>query len=486
MTKTQKVFNGAILTVAMRWSDRLIGLVSMIILARLLVPADFGVVAMAALVVGFIDVLLDLGVSQALIHNKEAKKEDFDTAWSLRLVQATLAAGIIYFCAPLAASYFNNVLIIDVLHVMAISVFIGGLENIGIINFQKEMDFGRDFKFFFYKRLSGFVVTLIIAILFQTFWAMVLGTLAGRIAGLILSYRMHPFRPQFSFAKIKEIWSFSQWVLFKNIGAYFDASMDRLLVGKSLDAKTLGGYTVAGEVASLPTTELLAPIGRVLFPAFVDTRHDPTAFARRISLAIGVQSLVAIPACLGLMFVAPDLVYVLLGEKWMFVAPVIQVLAISNLIGALAHSCGYALLAIGKVKILGLIAWFQATLFIMIVYIVSLDLSISEFAQVRLIVVGVGSGLIIFVVLYQLPKLSIRDVFMPLIRPFIAAFLMLAALEALYLIVSSFSPFMRLLSEIVVGGGVYVSFIYILWMLSSRSDGAESYLVKNILYKMKN
>jgi O-antigen/teichoic acid export membrane protein len=149
MAVIKSVFHGALLTVLMRWSDRLIGMVSMIILARLLTPADFGIIAMASVVVGLIDVLLDLGVNIALIQNTEASQEDYDTAWTLRLIQAGFAGLVIFICAPLAANYYHNLLITDVLRIMACSVVIAGMENIGIVTFQKNMEFGNDFKFFF-------------------------------------------------------------------------------------------------------------------------------------------------------------------------------------------------------------------------------------------------------------------------------------------------------------------------------------------------
>src|SRR5262249_23312837 len=137
-------FRGAILTVGMRWTDRMLGLVSTLVLARLLVPADFGLVAMAMVLVGLLDVLLDLGVSAALIRDLGAGSEDFHTAWTLRLAQATVAALMLVACAPVAADYYDDERIVAILRAIAITVFVGGLENIGTVSFQRNMEFGRD------------------------------------------------------------------------------------------------------------------------------------------------------------------------------------------------------------------------------------------------------------------------------------------------------------------------------------------------------
>ena len=108
--KPVSVVRGALLVVGMRWTDRLIGFVSTLILARLLLPEDFGIVAMASIIVGLIATLLDLGVGSALIQNKHAAREEFDTAWTLRLMQAVFVALFIWLLAPFAAEYFLSLI----------------------------------------------------------------------------------------------------------------------------------------------------------------------------------------------------------------------------------------------------------------------------------------------------------------------------------------------------------------------------------------
>ena len=482
MSVAKSVFHGAILTVTMRWSDRLIGLISMIVLARLLVPADFGIVAMASVVVGLIDVLLDLGVSVALIHNHQADHEDYDTAWTLRLCQAALAAIVIFLGAPLAAAYYHNPLVIDVLRVMAFSVLIGGLENIGIVTFQKNLEFGKDFQFFFSKRVAGFAITMSAALLLHSYWAMVIGALSGRIVGVLLSYKMHPHRPRFSFSRLRHIWSFSQWVLARNIGSYLNSSFDQLLVGGRTNAAVTGAYTVADEIAALPTTELLAPLGRVLFPAFVQKRNDPEDFARSVSTAIGVQALVAIPACVGLAMVSNDAVYVILGAKWAEAVPIIRIMAFTNLLLALVHSAGYALLAMGNVKMLAAVTWLQAVLFLGAAVVLFPHAGAVELATIRFAVVVTGSLVLMSIVLTQIEALSARAFFMPLLRPLLASGAMALLLSQLHPLFVNLFPLARLLVEIASGGIVYVSGMTIMWLLARRPEGAEAYLLKNILH----
>ena len=177
---TKSVARSALITVAMRWTARLIGFVSTLILARLLAPEDFGVIAMASLVIGLADVFFELGVNVALIQNKAPSQEHYDTAWTLRIIQTTLAAIIVVIAAPLAATYFNDPRVTLVVQVMAVSLMLSGLENIGVVTFQKEMQFGREFQFLFCKRIVGFIVTIAAAWFIRSYWALVIGALAGR------------------------------------------------------------------------------------------------------------------------------------------------------------------------------------------------------------------------------------------------------------------------------------------------------------------
>src|SRR5574343_1343215 len=151
-TKAVSAARGAVIVVAMRWTDRLIGLFSTLILARLLVPADFGIVAMASIVVGLVDTLLALGVGSALIQNRNAGREDFDTAWTLGIIQGAVVATLIWFAAPYAAESFRDPRVQDVVRVMAFTTFLGAFENIGVVAFQKNMEFGRDFRYFLFRR----------------------------------------------------------------------------------------------------------------------------------------------------------------------------------------------------------------------------------------------------------------------------------------------------------------------------------------------
>jgi O-antigen/teichoic acid export membrane protein len=270
----KSVFRGALLTVSVRWIDRLIGLLSMVILARLLAPEDFGLIAMAMLVLGLVDIFLDLGVNVALIQNSNATQDHYNTAWTLRLIQSALTTALLYILAPFAANYFNDIRIEPVLQYLAFAPLLRGFENIGIVTFQKEMRFGHDFYFTFIKRIIGFVATITSAWFLQSYWALVAGALIGTAGTVLLSYMLHPMRPRISLIKVREILNVSQWMILNAIGSYASGNLHKLVVGRRESAEVMGAYVVANEIAVMPSTELLAPLNRVLFHSFVNVKDN--------------------------------------------------------------------------------------------------------------------------------------------------------------------------------------------------------------------
>ncbi len=469
------VVRSAFLTVTMRWTDRLIGFVSTLILARLLVPADFGIVAMGSLVIALADVLLDLGVHIALIRNPHATQAHYDTAWTIRLMQSGFAAALVVLAAPLAAQYFNEPRVTLVIQVMALSFLLQGFENVGVIAFQKEMRFGQDFRFLFAKRMAGFIATVTAAWLLQSYWAMVIGALVGRAFGVLLSYRMHPMRPRLTLEKFGEIFAISQWVLVESIGTYLQGRLHQFVVGGRENAAVLGEYTLAGEISNMPTTELLAPLNRVLFPTFARAKDNLAELKRLFLLAQGVQTLVAMPAAIGLMLVAPELVRVLLGEKWVGVTPFIQIFAFFGFLRAITTSGSYVLMTLGKVRVLAAMSWVMVGLFAVSVFAVFPEAGAYGIAWLRLALTAVGFAIFVGLLLHQMQDLTLREVLTSVVRPVIAVVAMSACVHAAA--VAALPPVALLAVKIVVGAVAYGLAILLLWQLAGRPAGAESYLL---------
>lgn len=470
------VFRGAFLTVSTRWLDRVIGMISTLILARLLLPEDFGIIAMSSLVIGLVDVLLDLGVNVALVQNRQATQTHFDTAWTLRLIQTSLTTAVVILVAPLAGDYFGDPRVVPVLQVMALGLILAGLENIGVVDFQKQMQFGLEFRYLFLKRLTGFLTTVAAAWFLRSYWALVIGALTGRSLGVLLSYLMHPMRPRFSLEKLGEIFAVSQWMLVRGIGNYLNANLHRFLVGNRADTATMGGYSLANEIASMPSTELLAPLNRALFPAFVKARERAGELKRLFLLAQGVQSLVAIPAGVGLALVAHEAVLVLLGARWMLAVPFVQILALTNVAAAIMTSGSYVMITMGEVRNVALLTWANVAIFAVGAFVLLPGGDALSLAWLRMASVLVGLLLALLLLMRALPDLRFTDIAGTAYRPLAAAAIMSAAVLSLPNLAGQ-PAVSALLLKIGAGLVSYAAIIMLLWWLAGRPDSAERYLL---------
>jgi len=444
---------------------------------------------MASIVIGLADVLLDLGVNVALVQNPEATQAHFDTAWTIRLVQTSVATAIVIFAAPFAAAYFKDPRIEPVLYVMSMSLLIAGMENIGVVAFQKELRFGAEFRFVFMRRLAGFLVTVIAVWFLRSYWALVIGTLAGRIVGVLLSYAVHPMRPRLSLAKFREIFSVSQWMLARSIGGYIETNLHRALVGRSSSAATMGAYTMADEISAMPTGEILAPLNRVLFPAFAASRDNLQELKRLFLRAQSVQALITIPAAVGLALVADDAVRLLLGDKWLVAVPFIQVLTMVNVSQALTTSSSYVLIVLGKVRHSVISMWLLICIFGVLAVTVFEGAKPLEIAWLRLIVGTCGGvGIACWLLVRALPIVRYRELFGTSVRPILGSAGMAVALIAA-------APYIQLpigaaiFAKIALGTTTYLTLVLAMWRLAGKPEGAESYLLnmaKMLVERLRN
>lgn len=476
------IAQGAVLTIAMRWTNRLISIVSTLILARLLQPDDFGIVALAFMVLAFVQVFLEFGVSIALVQNDQATEEHFYSGWTLRLMQATAVAAILALAAPWAAEYFNDPRLAPVLRVLALNVVIGSFENIGIVNFQKNMQFGLELRYLVINRVVTFVFVVAGAWWLRSYWAMVI---AGTLAGLFTvahSYVAHPMRPRWSTRKLAELFSVSQWLLLRNIGTYADANLHKLLVGRRTDTATMGGYALASDVAGMPSSEVLQPLNRVLFPAFVQAKNNLEELKRLFLLAQSIQVLLAVPAGVCVALLAGDLVPLLFGQRWSFAVPFLQVLAIAAVIEAIVTSPGYVVMTLGRFKQVMAVVWCQVVVFVALAVWWIPEEDATRVALARLIALLAGAGIYVRLVLQALPGLQLREIAAGIWRPLAAIGVTAAIVLPAAAQMAGLPLPATLLLKAMACASLYGCTLYLLWRLQGRPRGAEVYLTEKVAW----
>lgn len=327
----QAMASGAFWMICARMAFRLIGLVSTVILARLLVPEDFGIVAMAMIVVGFIEVMSEFAFDAALIQRQDATREHYDTVWTLSLIRGIVSALIMLAAAQPLAGLFNAPELGPVLAVLAATQLVNHAINPATVDFRKHFNFGREFYFMVLPKLISFGLTVGLAVAWRSYWALVAGLIGYGVVRLVVSYTLVSFRPRITLSKWRDIFGFSNWMLVMSIGYALRMRLSAAVVGATSGAHVLGVFTVAHEFANLATTELAAPIRRALYPGFAAIQQDRARLRGAVLNAFSLICLICMPIVAGTALCAEQIVYVLLGDGWGDAVAFLQVLALAGI-----------------------------------------------------------------------------------------------------------------------------------------------------------
>jgi len=475
---TSKVTRGVAWMISLRFAIRGVGLVSTLILARLLEPADFGIVAMAMVVVAGIELFATFGFDIALIHNQQAGRDEYDTAWTISAIMGLASAIAIALLAYPAAQLYDEPRLVPVFHVIAIASVLEGLKNIGIVEFRKQLQLEKEFLFRITVKVAAFIVTISIAYMYRSYWALVLGIVFSRLMALLLSFGMQPYRPKISFAAFKEIFGFSKWLFLNNLLVYLRVRSPDFIIGKIVGISGLGLYTIAYEISRMPTTELVAPINRVLLPGLAKIAKEPERLASAFRRAASTMVVLSLPAAFGLAATAHLFTPIVLGEKWLGAIPLIQALAVFGGMTAILSPVSTTLLAIGKPSVVTILSACNLAIILPSAYFMTLRY--GPVGTANAITVAMMSFLpIYYTVAARLIGLSFRDVLGIFWRPAISTIVMYFAVDLFF--GDATATAMKLISAVAAGACTYAVMMILLWTIAGRPKNCgEAYLLEQI------
>ena len=346
----RQVLLSGLWTLGLRLSSRALGFVRTIVLARLLFPADFGLIAMAMVVVTGLDSVSQTGFPQALIQKKRGAEQCLDTAWAVALVRSCVLCFLLVLCAPFVSDFFASPRLTGIIRVVSLSVLLSGFANIGIVFFQKDLEFRKQFNFEWWASVLEFALTVWLAWTLRDVWALVWGGLAGNLMRVALSYVLHPYRPAFRFhpESFRELMSFGKWVTGYTVLLFAAYQMDNILIGRLLGAEELGFYQMAYLTAVIPSSEVAIAFSMVLFPSFSMLQGQPVRLRESFEKVLQVSSMVCMPIAFGICAVAPEFVRIVLGERWLGIAMVMQALSIMGIAKALEGPMNSLMMAVGR------------------------------------------------------------------------------------------------------------------------------------------
>jgi len=381
--------------------------------------------------------------------------------------------------STLTVSYFNEPRSFAVIIALALRPFIKGFENVGVIAFQKELNFRKDFKFGVISKISSFFLTITAAFILRNHWALVIGVLGGGVFATSFSYFIHPFRPRFCFTRIRELLSFSVHILSQSIMLFLIRRLDEFIVGGVAGTLKMGLYHVAADVGAAPTDELVGPISRPLNSIYAKLKDDAASLRETYLSTLSMISTLALSAGTGVTFVAQELVDVVLGEKWHAVGGIIIWLSLAAAALAIADTAANLMNPIGKELLATRLRVVQTLLLLPCLSLAGLygtvvDIAAARFAisaiMVPICLIGVGRVL----------NVGARDYARVIWRPALGAGVMAVVLTWLdrWLDVP---VAWDLVISVVVGGVAFISVVSVAWLSTGRPKGFETTAVELVL-----
>jgi lipopolysaccharide exporter len=486
----KQIAKGAAWMVGFKMIDNALGLVSTLVLARMLAPADFGLVSMSMVLMAAMAMLMSFSFDIQLIQNPDAGREHFDTAWTFNVLFASGCGILMVLLAPATAAFYREPRLEAIVYVMAANFVLQGFSNIGTVKFRREMRFDREFKFLLSKRMSSLLVTIPLAIYLRNYWALVIGQLAGAILSLVMSFVVSSYRPRFSLAAKAEMFHGSKWLMINNFIQFLQNRAPSFFLARMLGAQSVGTYGIAAEISMLPSNEMVAPINRAAFPGYAKAANDLDKLRDSFLKVISSIALIALPAGIGIVSIAELLVPAALGWKWLGAVPIIQILAIYGIIKALQTNISYVYLVLGMTKritmIMSIQVLIQTTALVPAIHYYGVQGAAWSYLGTSILMIPLNQYLVA-----ECLSLSATRFFRELMRPLIASLAMLATVVAvksqLVLRHETLDYVLALLLCSATGAVVYVMAMYALWRIAGRPPGAEEFTfrrMQGVLSKM--
>ncbi len=444
-----------------RAGRQVIQIIASITMARLLFPDDFGLMGMAIVFQGIAQLLADFGIGAAIVQHQKVNDVTLDSAFWANMLVSVCLTGTMILSAPLIGHFYDNHQVVILIQVMSLSLLVAGLRTIPRTLQYKAMQFDVIARIGVIASLTGAVVAILMAWSGFGVWSLVAQPIVGNIidmAGAWLAVKWRP-RWQFNWSSIASLVHFSAGVLGTNLLNYANRNADNLLIGKFLGSGSLGLYALAYEVALYPLSQISSVIVKVLFPTLSKLQDDIPTLQRAYLTGLGLIAMITFPMLLGLLSVRHEFVAVVLGEKWLPMAPILGVFCITGLVQSLGTTSGVIFLSMGRTTLL-----FKFTLIATPILIASFLLGIKwgiVGVAIAYSVVSVVVTIVSMKIALALIDLCLNDLLKTISRTMIISALMFLFVSALHHNLQTISDMSTLLICVSSGALMYFLLSYI-------------------------
>lgn len=341
----EKSLSGKVIS-GMKWKAferlflQLVNAATPMVLARLLMPADFGVVAILSVFITIAKTFVNNGIANSIIQKKDSDLVDSSTVFYTQLTISVICYIILFFIAPKISSYYNNSELTLMLRVMSLSLIIGSFGSMQTTTMKKNMDFSKSF---IINGISTIVYGVVgIGMAYSGFgvWSLVFANLANSFSLTITSTILIRWKPSFTFSfnRLKSLFSYSWKLSVGWIVGTIHQDVYTIVIGTYFNQATLGYYNRAGSFPHIITKTVTEVVDGVMFPALSKIQDNKEKLKEVTRNLLSVNSFVLFPVFLGLAAVSENLVLLVLTEKWLPAAPMMQIMCITYALNSLNNS----------------------------------------------------------------------------------------------------------------------------------------------------
>lgn len=461
-TLRERAAKGVFWTAASNWGDQLARLLIFVILSRLLEPEDFGLVALAWVLVGLAEVIGEQGIIEALVQRKRVEPAHLDSAfWASVGFGVLLGAALAALAVPIAALLGEDALA-PVLAVLSLVIPIAGFSLVQRALLTREMAF-RSLALRTLISISvGCVCGVSAALLGFGVWSLVAQIFAVQITAAVVLWSVTSWKPRFHFSSshFRELFGFGKHVVGFRLLNYSNRNVDNFIIGAALGPVSLGYYVVGYRILRLVIQLTSNLIDKVAFPLYARLQDEPARFRRAYYKSASFAALVAFPAFIGIMVLAPEIVPVLFGPQWSASVPVMQVLSVLGIVRSLSYLNSSTLTALGKPS------WRVVIVGIATVASVSAFLLVVRHGIVAVAIAAVCVELAVAPLSYwavnRLTAIDFRTYFKHLRAPVAASAVLVGVMLVLRYVLADADALLTLVAVSIAGALAYVTAIRVL------------------------
>jgi PST family polysaccharide transporter len=472
--------------IAARLAGRGIDFLGLLVLARLLTPADFGVVAVAMTLILIVEAVFELPVGQVLLVEKTVTRPLLNTAFTLSIARGAVLALLVCAAAWPFAMFYQDPRLMPLICTLAIAPAVRGIQNPGMTQYDRALDFRRQISIDVGSKLVSFLVSSVLAYLTDSYWALACGTVLTPVLLLIMSFTLVPYRPKLTLAEWRLFSGFLGWLSAGQVIGALTWQIDRLVLGWAINKPTVGRFTIADNLSALPNQILLAPIIGPLSVPLSRVQDDEERLKGAYLKLMSMVALVGFPSLTGLAILAEPFVRVALGPAWGNAGEILRWLSLSGIPALLWMP--FNTLALATKRSWLIFSRQLIDLFVKLPTAIGLILTFGLIGAciargIATSVIGIASLL----AARKIIAISLRDQFRAIGRPAFGAGLMTILLSWPISQLTSTTPLPVLIALMLcitaAGALIYAATVGLLWTIAGRPAGGEA-LIHGSLMKL--